>query len=218
MASKLLKVVIGEGDRSQGKKGLLYQEITQFLWQKGFPGLTVIEAKAGLNEKASYVLELLANNVFNNLPIIIESVHSEHEINRILPELDEKVNHGEIAVMDAYLDHEEGEYQMDSQTHLLLKIYIKEETTIFSKPLYEKISEKLADDNLTWTTITKGIEGFGKDHTIYKERVFSFSDHTPIVIESLGTKETIKKVIKEIKPLVKDGLVITIPTQLYFNG
>ncbi|WCK54895.1 DUF190 domain-containing protein [Aneurinibacillus sp. Ricciae_BoGa-3] len=99
------------------------------------------------------------------------------------------------------------------------KSVINRETvkTLQISTLHEEILQLLRNHKLIWSTVSKGIEGFGKDHVTHKQSIFSFSSHVPIMIESVGKAETIQSIIPEVKEKVQEGLVVAVPVQLVLD-
>ncbi|MBE6185164.1 MAG: DUF190 domain-containing protein [Bacillus sp. (in: Bacteria)] len=64
----------------------------------------------------------------------------------------------------------------------------------------------------------EGIEGFGEDHVIHKQSLFSFSEHTPVMIESIGTGEVLENLIPILKSIVVDGIVFVAPVSVAMNN
>jgi hypothetical protein len=94
---KLLRVFIGESDRWQRRP--LYEAIVLKAREMGMAGATVLRGPMGFGAKChlhtAKILRLSAD-----LPIIIEIVDSEENINRIIPVLDEMVHDGLVTLQD----------------------------------------------------------------------------------------------------------------------
>lgn len=88
---RLLRIFIGESDTWQGKP--LYQAIVQRLRADGFAGATVIRAMEGFGAK-SHLHTSRILRLSEDLPLIIEIVDRDENIERILPVLDEMIVDG----------------------------------------------------------------------------------------------------------------------------
>lgn len=216
MASSLLQIVLGELEGGDDAGELLFQEIFQTLRNHGFSGATGIRTNEGLGENNEFRSVVLEDISFNNLPIVIESVDERDKVRALLPELKKKIPHGEIVTMQAIRILEE-ELLVNDDEYLMLKIYLKEQSHGFKLSNYEELLKLIRNYELIWSTITKGIEGFGKDREILKQSLFSISSHVPVVIESVGKASVIRKMIPVLKEKVKEGLVIAIPVQVFAN-
>lgn len=96
----LMRIFLGESDRCEsgryeGKP--LYEAILLFLREHGFAGATVTRAIAGFGASARLhtgkVLRLSSD-----LPVIVEVVEREEEIQEVLPDLDEMIGGGLITL------------------------------------------------------------------------------------------------------------------------
>lgn len=212
----LLRIVIGELECGERNWRLLYSDIVKFLWEKGLSGATVVRATEGIGEKNDFRGMYIEDIHFNNLPIMIEAIDSACMISSIRNELQEKIPHGEMITMEV-VNLKEGELAVNKDGYLMLKIYVKEDSNWRGNRVYEEALQVLKDHQFIWSTIIRGIEGFGRDHVIHKQSMFSFSSKVPVIIESIGTKEQIEKVLPVIKEKVQEGMVIAIPIDVYLD-
>ena len=91
----LMRIHIGERDKYKGKP--LYQVIVELLRQKHYAGATVLRGIAGFGASAKLRtdrIELLSLD----LPIIVECVDTQENIEAILPELDGMIGGGLITL------------------------------------------------------------------------------------------------------------------------
>lgn len=65
--------------------------------------------------------------------------------------------------------------------------------------------------------MTKGIVGYGKDRVICKQKLFSFSEKMPVVVECIVPVENLKDLLEELKNIVEEGAVFTTPIDLIIN-
>ena len=91
----LLRIFIGEGDRHHGHP--LYKVIVQKAREMKLAGATVIRGIMGFGA-ASHMHTASLLRLSEDLPIIIEIVDTEEQINTILPFLDEVVADGLITL------------------------------------------------------------------------------------------------------------------------
>jgi hypothetical protein len=92
---KLLRIFVGESDTWHGKP--LYDAIVELARKEGLAGATVIRGMEGFGAHSrlhtSRILRLS-----EDLPVVIEIVDGEEQIDRILPALDEMVEEGMVTV------------------------------------------------------------------------------------------------------------------------
>ncbi|HAM00606.1 MAG TPA: hypothetical protein DCQ30_00015 [Acidimicrobiaceae bacterium] len=92
---KLLRIFIGESDTWHGKP--LYQAIVEHLRGEGIAGATVLRAMEGFGAKSHlHTTRLL--RLSEDLPLVIEVVDTEDNINRVLPALDEMMADGLVTL------------------------------------------------------------------------------------------------------------------------
>jgi len=92
---KLLRIFIGESDTWHGKP--LYQAIVEHLRAEGIAGATVVRAMEGFGAKSHlHTTRLL--RLSEDLPLVIEVVDTEENINRVLPDLDEMMADGLVTL------------------------------------------------------------------------------------------------------------------------
>ena len=90
---KLLRIFIGESDKWQGKP--LYQEIIRMAREKKMAGATAVKGFMGFGCKSHmHTVKLL--RLSEDLPVIIEIVDSEENVDQFIGDLDEMVQEGLI--------------------------------------------------------------------------------------------------------------------------
>lgn len=91
----LMRIFIGEHDRVDGKP--LYQELVELLRSESIAGATVLRGVMGFGAKSHlHTANLL--RLSSDLPIVIEVVDSEENLDRVLPRLDALVTEGLITM------------------------------------------------------------------------------------------------------------------------
>lgn len=94
----LLRIFIGEKDKWKGKP--LHEAIVQLAREKGLAGATAIKGFLGFGAKSHMHTSKLLR-LSEDLPIIIEIVDEENNINSLLPHLDEMVQEGLVTTEKA---------------------------------------------------------------------------------------------------------------------
>ena len=93
--ARLLRIFVGESDTHDGRP--LYQAIVELLRRRGLAGATVLRGIEGFGKSstlhAAHVLRLS-----EDLPIVIECVDSDDEIEAVLPALDEMIGDGLVTL------------------------------------------------------------------------------------------------------------------------
>jgi len=94
---KLLRIFIGESDKWQHQP--LYEAIVLKARELGLAGATVLRGPMGFGASSHlHTAKILRLSL--DLPMVIEIVDSEENINKILPHLDEMVREGLVTLED----------------------------------------------------------------------------------------------------------------------
>jgi uncharacterized protein len=94
---KLLRIFIGESDRWHHQP--LYEAIVFKAREMGLAGATVLRGPMGFGAKSHlHTTKILRLSM--DLPIVIEIVDSEENINKMIPLLDEMVTDGLVTLED----------------------------------------------------------------------------------------------------------------------
>lgn len=96
----LMRIFIGESDscgegRYKGKP--LHEALLTFFLDKGFPGATVLRGIAGFGAQGRVHTDKILR-LSLDLPIIVEIVATEEQIQEVLPELDRMIDGGLITL------------------------------------------------------------------------------------------------------------------------
>lgn len=91
----LMRIHIGERDKYHGKP--LYQQIVELLRRKHYAGATVVRAIMGFGASSRVHTDRFVE-LSVNLPIVIECVETQANIEAVLPELDDMIGGGLITL------------------------------------------------------------------------------------------------------------------------
>jgi PII-like signaling protein len=92
---KLLRIFVGESDRWHGKP--LYQAIVERVRAEGLAGATVVRGIEGFGADSRLHTSRLLR-LSEDLPVVIEIVDADEQIDRVLPLLDEMVGEGMVTL------------------------------------------------------------------------------------------------------------------------
>lgn len=91
----LMRIFIGEGDKHEGRP--LYQVLVELFRREKLAGATVYRGLLGFGAKSHmHTTHLL--RLSQDLPMVIEVVDSQVNIDRVLPKVDELVDEGLITM------------------------------------------------------------------------------------------------------------------------
>ncbi|MEO8131723.1 MAG: DUF190 domain-containing protein [Bryobacteraceae bacterium] len=90
----------------------------------------------------------------------------------------------------------------------MLIIFVDESDQYDELPLYEAILRRLVQFEIAGATVQMGVMGFGSHHRIHRKRLFGVSDDRPVTIIVVDEEAKLRKAIPEIRPLVREGLLL----------
>jgi PII-like signaling protein len=91
----LMRIFIGEGDKFGGRP--LHEALVELLRKDGFHGATVLRGVAGFGAHSVYHTEKILR-LSRDLPIIVEVVDTQENVDRVMPRLDEMIEGGMITL------------------------------------------------------------------------------------------------------------------------
>jgi PII-like signaling protein len=91
----LMRIFIGESDKLHGKP--LYEALLRTLRERGLAGATVLRGVAGFGASSRIHTEKVLR-LSLDLPIVIEVVETEENVQAVLPLLDEMIGGGLITL------------------------------------------------------------------------------------------------------------------------
>jgi len=97
----------------------------------------------------------------------------------------------------------------------MLVIYV-DESDIWGDahtPLYEAIVRRLRQLEIAGATVQTGIMGFGSHQKVHHKRLFGISDDRPVVITAVDSEVKLRKILPEIRGMVREGLVVMLDVE-----
>ncbi len=91
----LMRIFIGEGDKFGGRP--LHEALVELLRKEGFHGATVLRGVAGFGAHSVYHTEKILR-LSRDLPIIVEVVDTQENVDRVMPGLDGMIGGGMITL------------------------------------------------------------------------------------------------------------------------
>ncbi len=88
-----------------------------------------------------------------------------------------------------------------------VSIYLSEGTSRHGVSTYSSVLDFLFFRGVSGATVLKGVAGFGADHHIHSANFVEISDHLPIKIEFIETREKVNEVMGKLEELVGSGLI-----------
>ena len=88
-----------------------------------------------------------------------------------------------------------------------VSIYLSEGTTHHGVPTYSSILDFLFYRGVSGATVLKGIAGFGADHHMHSSSFVAISDHLPLKIEFLESREKVDELLGKLEELAGTGMI-----------
>jgi uncharacterized protein len=86
-------------------------------------------------------------------------------------------------------------------------IYLSEGRTHHGVPVYSSILDFLFKSGVAGVTVTKGVAGFGAHHRMHTTHFVELSDHLPIKVEFIETREKVDALLSKLSELSGGGLI-----------
>ncbi|MGP8261050.1 MAG: DUF190 domain-containing protein [Acidobacteriaceae bacterium] len=88
-----------------------------------------------------------------------------------------------------------------------VSIYLSEGSTHHGVPTYSSILDFLFYRGVSGATVLKGIAGFGADHHMHSSSIVEISDHMPLKIEFIETREKADALLGKLEELAGSGMI-----------
>jgi PII-like signaling protein len=86
-------------------------------------------------------------------------------------------------------------------------LYLSDGAKHHGVPVYSSILDFLFHNGIAGATVLKGVAGFGAAHRIHSAHILEISDHLPVKIEFIETREKAEAVLPELEKRIGSGLI-----------
>jgi PII-like signaling protein len=86
-------------------------------------------------------------------------------------------------------------------------LYMSDTAKHHGVPVYTSVLDFLFKHGIAGATAVKGVAGFGSKHRIHAAHILELSDHLPIRIEFIDTKEKVDAIMDELQNRCGCGLI-----------
>jgi uncharacterized protein len=86
-------------------------------------------------------------------------------------------------------------------------LYLSEGATHHGIPVYASILDFLFHSGIAGATVLKGVAGFGAKHHMHSAHLLDISDHLPIKVEFIETREKVDAILPELQKRAGSGLI-----------
>lgn len=90
---------------------------------------------------------------------------------------------------------------------LKVSIYLSEGSTHHGVSTYSSILDFLFFRGCSGATVLKGVAGFGADHHIHSANLVEISEHLPLKIEFIETREKVGELLGKLEEMVGSGMI-----------
>ena len=94
-------------------------------------------------------------------------------------------------------------------------IYLSDGAKHHGVPVYSSILDFLFQSGIAGAAVFKGVAGFGATHHIHSANILDISDHLPIKIEFIETREMVDAVLPELEKRIDSGLIEVLDTTVF---
>ena len=88
-----------------------------------------------------------------------------------------------------------------------VSIYLSEGSTHHGVSAYSSILDFLFFRGIAGATVLKGVAGFGADHHMHSASFVEISDHLPLKIEFIETREKVDELLGKLEEMVGSGMI-----------
>jgi PII-like signaling protein len=88
-----------------------------------------------------------------------------------------------------------------------VSIYLSEGSTHHGMSTYSSVLDFLFFRGVSGATVLKGIAGFGADHHMHTSSTVDISDHLPLKIEFVETREKVDELLGKLEEMVGSGMI-----------
>jgi len=85
-------------------------------------------------------------------------------------------------------------------------LYLSDGAKHHGVPVYNSILDFLFHSGIAGATVVKGIAGFGHGHRMHSAHILEISDHLPIKIEFIESREKVDDILTELEMRAGSGL------------
>lgn len=88
-----------------------------------------------------------------------------------------------------------------------VNLYLSDGAKHHGVPVYTSLLDFLFHSGVYGATVMKGIAGFGSTHRIHSAHILEISDHLPIKIEFVETREKVEELLPELEKRTGSGII-----------
>ena len=86
-------------------------------------------------------------------------------------------------------------------------LYVSDGATHHGAPVYASVLDFLFHSGIPGATVVKGVAGFGAQHRLHSAHILEISDHLPIKVEFIESREKVDAILPELEKRAASGLI-----------
>jgi len=86
-------------------------------------------------------------------------------------------------------------------------LYLSDGARHHGVPVYSSVLDFLFHSGIAGATVVKGVAGFGARHRLHSAHILEISDHLPIKVEFIETREKVDAILPELEKRAGSGLI-----------
>jgi hypothetical protein len=104
-------------------------------------------------------------------------------------------------------DGQGGSSMLTSGKAVKVCIYLSDGAKHHGVPVYTSLLDFLFHNGVYGATVLKGVAGFGSTHRLHAAHILEISDHLPIKIEFIETREKVDTLLPELEKRTNCGII-----------
>jgi PII-like signaling protein len=100
----------------------------------------------------------------------------------------------------------------------MLLVFMDETDTWKQEKLYQAIVRRLEKHGIAGATVIPGIVGYGRHRRIHSPGLFGVTSEKPVTVVVIDEEAKIRAVLPKIVPMVKEGVVALVDTEVIASG
>jgi hypothetical protein len=86
-------------------------------------------------------------------------------------------------------------------------VYLSDGAKNHGVPVYASLVDFLFKSGIAGASVFKGLAGFGCKHRMHAAHILDISDHLPVIIQFVDTREKVEAILPELEKRATSGLI-----------
>jgi len=86
-------------------------------------------------------------------------------------------------------------------------LYLSDGAKHHGIPVYASVLDYLFQSGIAGATVLKGVAGFGARHRMHSAHILDISDHLPVLVKFIDSREKVEAVLPHLEELTGTGLI-----------